>query len=292
MTSLENTRKGPDAGRGGGQPTEAAGAGPASGGVPVVPVVGVGAPAGGLQAFADLLTHLPPDTGMAFVLVQPLDSDHGRVLTEILARNVRLPVLPAVHGLRLEPDHIYVLPSGATTSLVDGAFRILPEQWPSAPGRAEDASGEKPRVSDETGASVSPAGETDSSIPPHAGTVLLVEDETALLDAMRGAMEAKGYRVLCASDGYEALDLHARSAERIDVAVIDLILPKLDGWQTFLRIKARAPAVKTILTTSVVDEGQRDRMIEAGVDAVLRKPYTAQGLLEALAQVHHRSSAA
>ena len=56
------------------------------------PIVGIGASAGGLEAFTHLLEHLPVDTGMAFVLVQHLDPAHESVLTEILARTTAMPV--------------------------------------------------------------------------------------------------------------------------------------------------------------------------------------------------------
>ena len=78
----------------------------------------------------------------------------------------------------------------------------------------------------------------------------------------------------------------------MDFAVIDLVLPRLDGWQTFLRIKSRSPGVRTILTTGFVDEGQRERMLAAGVNAVLRKPYSVEDLLAALMTVTQRESVA
>jgi two-component system CheB/CheR fusion protein len=149
----------------------------------------------------------------------------------------------------------------------------------------------------------SPAAERESSVgaaaperPARASgskrTVLFVEDEKTLADSARTVMEAEGYRVLWAGDGYQALDLHARHLEEIDVAVIDLILPRLDGWQTFLRIKSRTPTVRTLVTTGSADEGQRDRMLAAGVNAVLGKPYTGDALLQALADITRRASVA
>ena len=64
------------------------------------PIVGIGASAGGLDAFTQLLQHLPPDTGMAFVLVQHLDPQHESRLTELLARATPMPVAEASHGAR------------------------------------------------------------------------------------------------------------------------------------------------------------------------------------------------
>ena len=73
-------------------------------------VVGVGASAGGLEAFTELLTHLPPDTGMAFVFVQHLDAHHESALPELLSVKTRMPVLLVERDTRLTPDHVYVIP--------------------------------------------------------------------------------------------------------------------------------------------------------------------------------------
>ncbi|HKD11271.1 MAG TPA: chemotaxis protein CheB, partial [Thermoanaerobaculia bacterium] len=94
------------------------------------PIVGVGASAGGLEAFTELLTNLPQDTGMAFVLVQHLDPKHDSMLTEILARSTRMPVIQVTHGLGLRANHVYVIPPGATMSMVDGSFQLVPRPGP------------------------------------------------------------------------------------------------------------------------------------------------------------------
>ena len=74
------------------------------------PIVGVGASAGGLEAFSALLTHLPVDTGMGFVLVQHLDPEHDSALTQLLGRATSLPVHEVTDNLRVEPNHVYVIP--------------------------------------------------------------------------------------------------------------------------------------------------------------------------------------
>ncbi|HYV20159.1 MAG TPA: chemotaxis protein CheB [Verrucomicrobiae bacterium] len=73
-------------------------------------VVGVGASAGGLEAFSAVLEHLPADTGMAIVFVSHLDPKHESILTSLLARKTSMPVREAKHGMVLEPDHVYVIP--------------------------------------------------------------------------------------------------------------------------------------------------------------------------------------
>jgi two-component system CheB/CheR fusion protein len=82
-------------------------------------VVAVGASAGGLEAFTDLLTHLPVDTGMAFVFVQHLDPKHESMLTELISRSTKMRVLEVKNGMRVEPDHVYVIPPNTTMSIHD-----------------------------------------------------------------------------------------------------------------------------------------------------------------------------
>jgi two-component system, chemotaxis family, CheB/CheR fusion protein len=77
------------------------------------PVVAVGASAGGLEAFRELLQNLPERPGMAFVLIQHLDPTHASMLTEILTPSVGFPINEARNGIRLQPDHVYVIPANA-----------------------------------------------------------------------------------------------------------------------------------------------------------------------------------
>ena len=78
------------------------------------PVVGVGASAGGLEAFTQLLKALPADTGMAFVLVQHLAPSHPSALAEILSRATRMPVTEVQAEPKVEPNHVYVIPPART----------------------------------------------------------------------------------------------------------------------------------------------------------------------------------
>lgn len=89
------------------------------------PIVGIGASAGGLEAFTELLRALPTDTGMAFVLVQHLEPKHDSVLTTLLARVTIMPVQEVREGMHVEPNHVYVIPANADLSLLDGLLHIV-----------------------------------------------------------------------------------------------------------------------------------------------------------------------
>src|SRR5436190_17606958 len=81
------------------------------------PIVGVGASAGGLEAFRALLSELPESTGMAFVLIQHLDPRHESRLAEVLEKVSPMPIREATHGTLVEPDHVYVIPPDATMTV-------------------------------------------------------------------------------------------------------------------------------------------------------------------------------
>jgi two-component system CheB/CheR fusion protein len=92
------------------------------------PVVGVGASAGGLEAFTELLRHLPEKVGMAYVLVQHLDPTHGSVLQEILSRTAKIPVSEVTDGENIQRDHVYVIPANANMIIQDGVLRLAPRE--------------------------------------------------------------------------------------------------------------------------------------------------------------------
>jgi len=89
-------------------------------------LAGIGASAGGLAALKLLLEHLPPKTGVAFVLIQHLAADHRSALVELLRPAARIPVSEASDGTALEPDHFYICPAKANIALNDGVIRLVP----------------------------------------------------------------------------------------------------------------------------------------------------------------------
>jgi two-component system, chemotaxis family, CheB/CheR fusion protein len=88
------------------------------------PVVGLGASAGGLDAFRRLLAALPANTGMAFVLIQHLDPTHASMMVDLLAGHTPMKVQQAADGMPLEREHVYLIPPGAYLSIRGGALRL------------------------------------------------------------------------------------------------------------------------------------------------------------------------
>src|SRR5229473_4804680 len=88
------------------------------------PIVGVGASAGGLEAFTRLLKALPSRTGMAYVLVQHLDPSHESALTELLAKATEMPVRQVTDATPVEPTHVYVIPPNVDMIISQGILRL------------------------------------------------------------------------------------------------------------------------------------------------------------------------
>jgi two-component system CheB/CheR fusion protein len=92
------------------------------------PIVGIGASAGGLDAFKRLLTAIPENSGMAYVLVQHLDPNHESILPEILQRVTKIPVHEITDDIHLAPDHIYIIPSNKMLTSTDGVLQLSPRE--------------------------------------------------------------------------------------------------------------------------------------------------------------------
>lgn len=91
---------------------------------PLFPVVGIGASAGGLEAFTQLLHRLPVDTGFAFVLIQHLDRTHCSLLTEAIAKTTAMPVQQAGDKTQVEPNHVYVIAPNTDIVIHGGVLTV------------------------------------------------------------------------------------------------------------------------------------------------------------------------
>ena len=116
-------------------------------------------------------------------------------------------------------------------------------------------------------------------------TILLVDDEAAVRDMATAMLSKKGYRVWSANDGSEALSIYSRQPERIDLVILDLIMPGMDGMRCLDQLKAIDPAVRVLVCSGYAEGAPDDRCIQAGARAFLSKPYQLHTLLKAVRQV-------
>ena len=97
---------------------------------PAFPVVGIGASAGGLEAFRKLLEALPADTGIAFVLIPHLEPTHASMMVDLLGLHTAMAVLQVTDGMPIERNHVYVIPPQAYLSVHDGLLRLSRPEAP------------------------------------------------------------------------------------------------------------------------------------------------------------------
>lgn len=94
----------------------------------MMPIIAIGASAGGLDAASKLLDAIPPNTGMAFILVQHLDPTHKSMMVDLLAEHTKMKIVDATDDCPINPDHIYVIPPGRYLSVRAGALQLSPRQ--------------------------------------------------------------------------------------------------------------------------------------------------------------------
>ncbi len=162
------------------------------------PIVGIGASAGGLEAFSQLLKALPLDTGMGFVLVQHLDPDHESALTQILSKTTLMPVCDAVNDQSVEPNHVYIIPPDTKLSIANGVLKLQPRPKSRTPCRSIDLFFESlavDRLERSIGVVLSGTA-TDGTLGLEAikvaGGITFAQDSTAKFDSMPRSAVAAG----------------------------------------------------------------------------------------------------
>lgn len=130
-------------------------------------------------------------------------------------------------------------------------------------------------------------GEEEPSRPQigHGELILIVDDETSLLEVARKTLEENGYSVLTARDGTEALAVYAEHKKKIDAVIMDMVMPYLDGAAAIRAIQKINPEAKIIASSGLSANDKTFEAAAEGVRAFLKKPYTAEKLLKALAEV-------
>ncbi|MGA2622572.1 MAG: response regulator [Bacteroidota bacterium] len=116
-------------------------------------------------------------------------------------------------------------------------------------------------------------------------TILLVEDEEMLLDLMKTLLEAKGYHVLTAEDGVEAVEVFTRHKDEIAVVISDMGLPKLGGWEAFQKMREIRGNVNVILASGYFDFNLKADIIKAGAKDFVQKPYDPEEITEKIREV-------
>ena len=116
-------------------------------------------------------------------------------------------------------------------------------------------------------------------------TILLVDDEDITMDVGEELLEELGYKVLTARNGADALAIYRRHQGRIDMVILDMVMPGMGGGQTYDALKKINPEVKVLLASGYSISGEASRILERGCNAFIQKPFNIKQLSEKIRRV-------
>ena len=117
------------------------------------------------------------------------------------------------------------------------------------------------------------------------GTVMIVEDEELVRRMTLNILKRSGYSVLCAADGEEALVLYKKNENLIDLVILDMIMPKKDGLETFKQLKEINQNIRVVISTGYLPNHISSQFLKGGAVGFIQKPYTAMELSKMVKRV-------
>ena len=111
-------------------------------------------------------------------------------------------------------------------------------------------------------------------------TVFLIDDDDMIVDVGEHILNSSGYDVVSAKSGKEAIEVYKENHSRIDMVILDMILPDMGGGDTYDRLKEINPGVKVLLASGYDIDYQGRDIMERGCDGFIQKPFSMNELLE------------
>jgi CheY-like chemotaxis protein len=115
-----------------------------------------------------------------------------------------------------------------------------------------------------------------------SGCILLVDDEKMVQDTNRIMLEKIGYTVLTADNGQEGVEVYKKNRHKIDLIILDMIMPKMNGLECFTEIKKISPDVKIIMASGFSSDSDVKKLKESGLISYIRKPFRISELVSVI----------
>jgi two-component system cell cycle sensor histidine kinase/response regulator CckA len=116
-------------------------------------------------------------------------------------------------------------------------------------------------------------------------TVLLVDDEDMIIDVGEQLLQKLGYEVLIARSGKEAIEIYEKDKDKIDIVILDMIMPDMSGGDTFDSLKETNPEIKVLLSTGYSIDGQATEILNRGCNGFIQKPFNMKQLSGKLREI-------
>jgi two-component system cell cycle sensor histidine kinase/response regulator CckA len=140
-------------------------------------------------------------------------------------------------------------------------------------------------VPPESGTGADAGHEDEKPVSGGSSTIMLVDDELVIINTVEAMLRNLGYSVVTASDGQTAVEMYREHPGGIDLIIMDLAMPGMDGTECFRRLREVNPEVKVILSSGYGREGRAQEILDAGALAFLRKPYSLSDLSSLLCDI-------
>jgi PAS domain S-box-containing protein len=124
--------------------------------------------------------------------------------------------------------------------------------------------------------------ELPDNISKGTGTILLVDDEEAVLEVGEKLLKVMGYHVLTAREGREAIDVYKKHRETVDLVLLDIIMPNMKGGEVFDCLKEINPDIKVLLSSGYSIDGEASKILERGGKGFIQKPFDMERLSETI----------
>ena len=131
----------------------------------------------------------------------------------------------------------------------------------------------------------SPEKRSSAEILSGMETILLVDDEETISDVVEKALTLTGYKVLLARGGEEALEVYRNNRNRIDLVVLDMIMPGMNGKKVFDQLREMDPGVSIILSTGYSMDGEASHLMTRGCSGFIQKPFGIKELSQKIREV-------
>jgi len=125
----------------------------------------------------------------------------------------------------------------------------------------------------------------ESSPDRKPGTILLIEDEDIVMDVNSALLSKLGFQVLKARTGKEAIDIAGAFDGKIDCAILDILLPDMEGKDVYPLLIEKQSSLKVIVCSGYSVDGPEDHLLKAGAQGYLQKPFNLNTLIQTLSEV-------
>lgn len=117
-----------------------------------------------------------------------------------------------------------------------------------------------------------------------------MDDEGTIVDVGKDMLEKLGYEVLIAGSGREAIEIYKENKDKVDLVILDMIMPDLGGGETYDILKGLNPEIKALLSSGYAINGKASEILERGCDGFMQKPFGIEDLSKKLRMILGRES--